>query len=404
MTETRNKINSILLPIQSVMLNQTSTPDPYRFSALATGMTKHIPESLLSTPLKHYPEPLVRQVIETLPKIDLHRHLEGSISPESLIDLAKAHHISLPANTVETLRPYVQVTSEDTSLLDFLEKFKVIGSIFKSEQSIEAITCTCLREAAVDSLIYVELRFSPFYMARMHKLDPEAVIQAVLRGMKTVAEEKGIITSGIIIVERQESLAEAAACATLAQRFIGQGIVALDLANDEFNYPPAPFAPVFQAAKKDGLYITVHAGEAAGPENIKTAIELLHADRIGHGVRIVHDATILSLALEKNIPLELCYTSNLQTGAINQNEPYPLRTLLDQGLPITINTDDPAISGITLSDDYMKLIAVSDLTLGDIRRLLHNACQAAFVSDSVKASLFGKIESGVQNAAKRLTE
>lgn len=386
------------------MLDQTNTPEPYNFSALAISMSAYSTDALLSTPLKHYPETVVRQVIETLPKLDLHRHLEGSISPESLIDLAREHQIPLPASTVEGLRPYVQVTNRDASLLDFLEKFKVIGSIFTSEQSIEDITCTCLREAAADSLIYAELRFSPFYMARMHNLAPERVVQAVLRGMKTVSAETGIITNGTIIVERQESLAEATACAGLAQQFLGQGIVALDLANDEFNYPPAPFAPVFQAAKQNGLYITVHAGEAAGPENIKTAIELLHADRIGHGVRIIHDPDILKLALAKHIPLELCYTSNVQTGAVTRGEPYPLRILLDQGLPITINTDDPAISGITLSDDYMKLIAVSDLTLGDIRKLLLNACQAAFAPDNIKATLFEKIESGIQRAAQKLAQ
>ena len=357
---------------------------------------------LLDTPLKNFDRKGVRRLLETLPKIELHMHLEGSVSPESLIEIAASHNIELPADTVDELRPSVQVHSDDVTLVDFLEKFKVIGKIFKSYEVIEDITYNCLLETAADGVIYTELRFSPFYMARAHALDPVKVAEAVIKGMNRATCATGMTTQGIVIVERQEPLTEATAVAALASQFIDRGIIALDLANDECNYPPDPFASVFQSAKATGLKITVHAGEAAGPENIKTAIEDLSADRIGHGVRILQDDEVLKLVLDRRIPLELCFTSNIQTGAIESADSYPLKRLLELNVPITVNTDDPAISGISLTDDFEKLIQAADLSLRDIETLLANSAKAAFIPADNQNQLLGRIKDGIKQAATML--
>jgi adenosine deaminase len=386
------------------MLNHSKGSDfTDQFSKLNI-MAKQASDPIKDISLNTFEHELLRDLLKALPKIELHMHLEGAISPESLIQIAETHEIALPANTVEGLRPFVQVNSDDVTLIDFLEKFKVIGTIFKTPQIVEDITYNCLMETAADGVLYTELRFSPFYMARAHGLDPSVVTEAVLRGMDRASKESGMLTEGIVIVERQEPVSEAQAVAELATQFCGRGVVALDLANDEFNYPPAPFAAVFQNAKAAGLKITVHAGEAAGPENIRIAIEDLHADRIGHGVRLLQDEAVLKLVLERNIPLELCFTSNIQTGAIENASTYPLKQLLALGVTVTVNTDDPAISGISLTDDFLKLTKHLDLTLREVAQLLQNSVATSFASEKVKLEMQTKIDKGIGQMAAALRE
>ncbi|MCB0336672.1 MAG: adenosine deaminase [Bdellovibrionales bacterium] len=315
-----------------------------------------------------------------LPKIELHQHLEGSITPKMMLELAQRHHVALPAQTVHELMPFIQVTDKDSNLDDFLSKFPQIDVLFKSYALIEELTALVLANAAQDNVRYIELRFSPSYMCKRYKLEMPKVVEAVLAGMQDAEGKLGIKSKAIILIERQLDLTTAAAVGDLAVAYAKQGVVALDLANDELRYPPKPFADIFLSAKKAGLNITVHAGEAAGAENVEDSIRLLGADRIGHGVRIVNNPAVMQLVKEVGCTLELCYTSNHQTGAVAKDIPYPLKAFLEQGLKVTVNTDDPGISRVTLSREWFKVIRACSLELTDVAQLLQNSVDAAFVS------------------------
>lgn len=337
-----------------------------------------------ATPL---PEARLRELAAKLPKVDLHRHLEGSISPESFLKLADKYGIELPTRNLEELRPYLQVTPQDKTLLDFLKKFDTIGLAFTGKDAIRDVTRMVIEDAARDNVKYLELRFSPLYMAGQHNLSIPDVMDGVIEGMKQGTAETGTRVNLIMIVERQMGPEPARAVEKLAEQYKDQGVVALDLANDEFHFPPGPYAEVFQQARTAGLKITVHAGEAGGADNVRTSIEQLGADRIGHGVRTQEDPAVEQMVLDRKIPLELNPTSNLQTGAISDYKSYPLKRYHTRGIPVTINTDDPAVSGITLSNEYVVAMRDCGMTPQDVEAAILNGVDAAFLPEGEKTAL-----------------
>ncbi|MBM3460498.1 MAG: adenosine deaminase [Armatimonadetes bacterium] len=332
----------------------------------------------------------VEGFLKAMPKVDLHRHLEGAISPEAFLAAADKYGVELPTRNLEELRPFLQVTKDDKTLLDFLKKFDTIGKIFKSKEAIIDITRAVVNDAAKDNVKYLELRFSPIYMAGTYGLPHKDVMDGVVAGMEQGEKDSGINVNLIVIVERQMGEAPARQAELLAEQYQDKGVVALDLANDEFHYPPGPYAQVFQDAKKAGLKVTVHAGEAGGPENVRTSIENLGADRIGHGVRTYQDPAVESLVLDRNIPLEICPTSNIQTGAVETWDQHPMRSFFEKGLPVTINTDDPAVSGIDLSHDYQEAHERWGLSVKDLQQIGINGVRAAFLPESERREMEAK--------------
>ncbi len=321
----------------------------------------------------------MRKFLQEIPKVDLHRHLEGSIKPETLISIAKRKGIKLPSYDPKELKPYLQVTKDDKTLLDFIKKFETIGKAFTDKEAIEEITYEAIGDACKDNVKYAEFRFSPVYMASQYGLKEEDVINGVLDGVKKAKKDFDTDVKLIMIVERQMGVKHAAHVESLAEKYMDKGVVGLDLANDEFHYPPGPYAKVFQKAKAAGLHITVHAGEAGGPDNVRVSIEDLKADRIGHGVRTYQDPEVEKLVREKQIPLEMCPTSNVQTGAIDSLEHHPFKKYYQEGIPVTINTDDPGVSDITLTDDYQKIVNQFGFSIDDVERFIMNGIDAAFL-------------------------
>ncbi|RMG39182.1 MAG: adenosine deaminase [Candidatus Dadabacteria bacterium] len=337
------------------------------------------------------PPEKIREFAKALPKIELHRHLEGSLEPEDVAAIVSKFNIPLSAKTAEEIRPLIQLEPGSSSLIEFLEKFKTIGELFVSTEVIKEMAYLVGKRAAEDNVIYMELRYSPVYMAETAGLNPQDVIDAVLDGIKQAEAETGIIINSILIAERQRGLDHAWQVERLAEQYLGKGVVALDLAHDEANYPPHPYADVFQAAKRAGLKVTVHAGEAAGAENVRAAVELLGADRIGHGVRAVEDPEVVKLLRDKQIPLEVCPTSNIQTGAAASFETHPLKKLMESGVLVTINSDDPAVSAITLSDEFAAVIESHRMTFNGLSGLLTNALKSAFLSESRAESVRARV-------------
>jgi len=335
-----------------------------------------------------------------LPLIDLHRHLDGNVHLETILDLGRKHNIPLPAWDVEELRPHVQVTSPQPGVMAFLSKFKWMGAVLVDYDACRRIAFENVQDAQREGLDYLELRFSPWFMAENHHLNPTGVTEAVAAGVQEGREAFGVPVKLIGIISRTfgPDTAHHELDALLAFR---DEITAVDLAGDEANFPAALFVDHFRRVREAGLRVSVHAGESAGPESIWRAIELLGAERIGHGVRAVQDELLIEHLAKHMVGIESCLTSNVQTSTVLDYPAHPLRRFLESGLLATINTDDPGISGIDLRFEYQTAAPAAGLTPQQINRAQHNSLTIAFLSPNEKTSLLEKVqlryEKSVQN-------
>jgi adenosine deaminase len=329
------------------------------------------------------------------PLVELHRHLDGNVRLETVLDLGRRHGVGLPADTLEGLRPYVQVAERERDLMAFLARFEWTRRVFADYDAVRRIARENVEDAAAEGIDYLELRFSPYFMAERHGLDPTAVVEAVCDGVdEAVVAEAGSRAPGlpprarlIGIVSRTfgTEVGWVEVEATVAQRH--RGVVALDVAGDEASWPGELFVDHFRRAREAGLRTIAHAGEAAGPDSVRQAVLGLGAERIGHGVRAIEDPATMDLLAERGIPLELCPTSNLQTSTVASWDVHPLPRFLERGLEVTLNTDDPSISGIDLAHEYRAVQEHLGLTEADCRTLQENAVKAAFLSDEERQAL-----------------
>jgi adenosine deaminase len=333
------------------------------------------------------PERDLRTTLQSMPKIDLHRHLEGSLRLETLTSIALEHGVDLPSYDLEKLRPYVQVTEDyQPDFHRFLEKFKLLRRFYKTEQAIERIAYEAVADAALDNLKYLELRFNPVALAREKGFRYSDVMDWVWEAACQAQADHDIVVRLIVSLSRQETdSAEEVVEAAIQRR--DRGVVALDLSGDEVNYPLQPFIPLFQRARDAGLGVIVHAGEAGGPENVREAIEMLNPDRIGHGVRCIENSDVIQLVRDRGVPLEICPTSNYQTGVMRLMRNHPLPDLYRLGIKVTINTDDPSISDTTLSDEYFLVIAGMGMSMTDLKTMIMTAVQVTFLPPNEKAAL-----------------
>ena len=313
------------------------------------------------------------------PRIDLHRHLDGNARLETVIELAREHRLALPADELEALRPHVQILTPLSDLPGFLARVELMASVYADEAACRRVAYENVEDAIAEGLDYVELRFSPFFMARAHRLDPEAVAAAVVEGATTAARELGQRMKLIGILSRTfgPEATRVELEALLAHR---EHIAGLDLAGDEAAWPGSAFVEHFRRARDAGFRITVHAGEAAGPESVWQAIRELGAERIGHAVRAKEDPALVDYLREHRIGIESCLTSNVQTSTVASLASHPLRWFLEQELLATINTDDPAISGIDLEHELEVAAPAAGLTSESIRQAQENAVEVAFLS------------------------
>ncbi len=313
----------------------------------------------------------------TEPRIDLHRHLDGNIRLATILDLARQHGVELPATDAETMRPHVIITEPAPGLMAFIEKFRWSVGVLADPDACRRVAYENVADAKNEGLDYVELRFSPWFMAQPFGLNPQAVVEAVAEGVEQGRKEFGVKVALIGILSRTygADIAWKELEVLLACR--GE-LVAIDLAGDEPNFPAGLFKKHFARVREAGLRVTIHAGEAAGPESVWEAIRLLGAERIGHGVRSIEDPALLDFLLERRIGLECCLTSNIQTSTVRGYASHPLRRFLELGLAATINTDDPGISGIDLEHELTHAAPAAGLTPEQIRQARSNAAELAF--------------------------
>ncbi len=321
------------------------------------------------------------------PKIDLHRHLEGSLRLSTLAEIAREHGVDLPSWDLEELRPYVQIVDDPPDFQGFLSKFKLLRRFYSTREAVMRIAYEAVADAATDNVKYLELRFNPVALAKVQGFSYEEVADWVVSAVDKAQRDHDIRVRLIAQIGRDESVAVARQVAEVAAAFQNQGFVGLDLAGDEITYPAQRFAKIFQWAKAQGLHVTVHAAEAGPASNIRDAIELLGADRIGHGVRAMEDLAVMDLVIKHNVTLEMCPTSNLQTGVISKLGQHPLWAYQQVGIPVTINTDDPSISNTTLTDEYLVALRGIGIPLRVIRQMILTAAESAFLPEAERQRL-----------------
>lgn len=325
----------------------------------------------------------------TFPLIDLHRHLDGNIRLDTIIDLSRKHNLPLPEWDIEELRPIVQVSDPQPGVMAFIAKFEWMVGVLVDSDACRRIAYENVEDAKKEGIDYIELRFSPWFMSEPHSLDPNSVVEAVIQGVKDGAREFKVKVNLIGILSRTYGL-EVAWKELEALLNHHEHLVALDLAGDEVNWPGKQFADHFQRGREAGWQITIHAGESSGPESVWHAIQDLGATRIGHAVHASEDPALLEYIQEHRIGIEVCLTSNVQTSSIPDLPSSPLLTFLNQGLLATINTDDPGISGIDLRHEYNVAAPAAGLSQQHIHQAQRNALEIAFLSEEDKISLTAK--------------
>lgn len=322
----------------------------------------------------------------TLPLVELHRHLDGNVRLETILELGRKHHIALPSWDAEGLRPYIQVTEPQPGVMAFIAKFKWLTAVLADYEACRRIAYENVEDAHRENIDYIELRFSPWFMAETHALDPSGVVEAVVDGIAAGVSAFGMKVNLIGILSRtygpKTAMRELEALLGESER-----IIALDLAGDEANYPAEWYQDHFRRARTAGWHITVHAGESAGPESVWQSIRILGAERLGHAVQAMADPLLLDYLAEHRIGIESCLTSNVQTSCVPDYPDHPLRSFLEKGILATINTDDPGISAIDLHHEFESAAPRAGLSPDQIHQAQKNALEVSFISEAEKECL-----------------
>jgi len=328
-----------------------------------------------------------------LPLVELHRHLDGSIRLQTILELADQHGIELPAKTVAGLAPYVHIDDAAPGLMAFLERFEHMTAVLVDADACRRVAYENVLDARDEGIDYIELRYSPWFMAMSHGMDPSEVMEACADGIRAAERDTGIRANIIGILSRTFGVE---ACtreldAILAHR---DHVVAVDLAGDEQRFPAHLFVEHFRQVRDAGLHVTIHAGEAAGPQSVWSAIRDLGAERIGHGFRAIEDPALVDYLADKGIPLEVCPTSNLHTSTVDSYANHPIRRLAARGVRFCLNTDDPGISAIDISHEYQIAAPAVGLTPGQVRQSQADGLDVAFLSEAEKLALKTKVAEG----------
>lgn len=325
--------------------------------------------------------------LHRMPKIDLHRHLEGSLRVQTLVEIAAEHGVGFPALDLQVLRRYVQVQEDETGYHQFLAKFRLLRHFYRSREAVERLAYEVVADAAADNVRYLELRFNPVALARSQRFSLADVVEWVCGAVEQAQQALPITVRLILQIGRDELPPVAEEILALALAHRSRGVVGLDLAGDEVNYPAHRLAPLFRRARQEGLGVTIHAGEAGGASNVRDALVLFHAQRIGHGIHAIENSEVVRMLRERRVTLEVCPTSNLQTGAVYSLSHHPLPDILALGLRATLNTDDPSISDTTLTDEYLVAMTEMGIPLSQIRQMVFYAVDAAFLPEEERRTL-----------------
>jgi adenosine deaminase len=315
--------------------------------------------------------------LRQLPKAELHCHLDGSVRPATLLELAREARVQMPRHTAEELAEFMRV-DDANSLEDYLRRFDVTVSVMQTEEALERIAYELAEDAAEDGVRYIEIRNAPILNV-VHGLTLVQAVEAPLRGLRRAEKDFGIIGRSIICALRAFTPEESLEMAQLAVEFKNDGVVAFDLAGGEKGHPAARHVAAFRYAREHNLAVTVHAGEGDGAESVREAVHICGANRIGHGTRLIEDPDLMQYVNDRRIALEVCLTSNVQTKVADSYEAHPLREYFDRGLNVTLNTDNRLMSGTTLTDEYVHAAEQLGFTVDELAGIALNGFESAFL-------------------------
>ncbi len=333
---------------------------------------------------------LTLQDIQRLPKTDLHVHLDGSLRLTTILELAKEQGVTLPGDTVETLRPHVEVGEECTSLVDYLKAFDVTLSVMQTYDALVRTAFELAEDAAAENVRYMEVRYSPI-LHQQKGLTLHHIVQAVVEGLAKAEKAYNIKTGVILCGIRHISPELSNRLADLTVAFKNKGVVGFDLAGAEEDFPAKKHREAFSRVLANNINCTLHAGEAYGPESIHQAIHLCGAHRIGHGVRLIENGDLLNYVNDHRIPLECCPSSNVQTRAVRTMSEHPIRLFYDLGLRVTVNTDNRMVTKTTVSEEYLHLHEQMGFTLDEIKELIIMGFKSAFLPYAVKRAMLSDV-------------
>jgi adenosine deaminase len=319
-----------------------------------------------------------REFIKSLPKTDLHVHLDGSLRLSTILELAEKQKVKLAASNEDELKNLICCDRQCNSLVDYLKGFKVTLSVLQNKEALFRSAFELAEDAAAENIRYMEVRYSPI-LHTQKGLKLTEISDAVLAGL-AAAEKKFNIKTGVIICGiRNMDPSSSLELAKLAVAYKNKGVLGFDLAGAEADYPAKYHKEAFYLALNNNVNITVHAGEAYGPESIHQALHYCGTHRIGHGTRLIEDGDLLNYVNDHRIPLEICISSNLQTKAINRLKEHPIAFYVDYGLRVTLNTDNRLISDTTLTNEYMIAIEELGLDYGEIKNIIINGFKSSFI-------------------------
>ena len=327
---------------------------------------------------------ITQRVIRRLPKTDLHCHLDGCLRPRTVLELAKAQGVRLPTQDLAKLTRLLKAGKRTRSLADYLGIFDITLAVMQEKEALYRVAGELAEDAAAENVCHLEVRYSPI-LHRKRKLVFEEIVDTVIAGLRDGGSRYGMTTGVIICGIRSMDPRYSLALAELAVAYKSRGVLAFDLAGQEKDYPAKAHRAAFELILKNNVNSTVHAGEAFGPASIGQALHYCGAHRIGHGTLLHQDRDLLQYVNDHRVPLEMCLTSNLQTGAVRNIREHPLGAYFRQGLRVTVNTDNRLMSDTTVSGEILLAARAFRLSPYEVKRLVINGFKSSFLPYAVKA-------------------
>jgi adenosine deaminase len=357
----------------------------------------------MATPQPHRPHPPVtEELVRALPKTDLHCHLDGSLRLSTILELADQNGVELPADTPEGLARAIHMGQRCASLEDYLTAFDITLAVLQSEDALFRAAYELAVDCAAENVRYLEVRYSPVLHTR-NGLKPTTIVDSVLLGLRDAARETGIRSNVIICGIRHLDPETSVRLAELAVAYKGKGVVGFDLAGPEEGHPARRHREAIQLILDNNVNVTIHAGEAYGPESIAQAVHWCGAHRIGHGVRLRENGELLNYMNDHRIPLEMCPSSNLQTGLVASLASHPLKFYFDFGLRVSINTDSRLITDTTVTKELLRAHREMGFSLDDLCTLLVQGFKSAFLPFREKADLLRQVNAEIAEVRTRFS-
>lgn len=335
-----------------------------------------------------------RELLRRLPKAELHCHLDGSVRPETLLELGREYGVRMPRSTPEALREYMTVRNAH-NLEEYLERFAITLSVMQRADALDRIAYELAEDAAADGVRYIEVRFAPVLNVRQG-LSMGDVVEAALRGLARAEADHGVVGRVIVCGMRNMAPELSMEMAELAVALRREGVVGFDLAGGERANPASLHRRAFEYARCHDLACTCHAGEGDGAESVRQAVHVCGANRIGHGTRLIEDDSLTQYVNDRRIALEICLTSNVQTRAATSYETHPLREYFDRGLNVVLNTDNRLMSGTTLTDEYEMAALRLGFTFDELCAVALNGFESAFLPHEERVALQARVKQEIE--------